>query len=159
MVFLVALVQAAVSAAAYQPASLTPTMAQGARGLTVTVHRAYVYPNTASWKAQPGHRLVAIDVSVHDVDDSLDLDDIELVEPGSKVALEAAAEPAFLHPDGRFYAWRDAPPSGVERILLVFEIPVSVTAVHVRYWGNVLTRAPIVFSRTGPAMPPERRQP
>ncbi len=123
---------------------------------TVRVHRAYVYPHSASWQPRQGHKLVAIDLDFRNIDAGFDLDDVQLLESPSDQPLEAAAEAAFLHPDGRFFAWRRPPPSGIRRVLLVFEIPSMVTAVRIRLWDDILTPAPITFAPSGPALPPER---
>jgi len=120
------------------------------------VHRAWVCPESGGWKARDGRKVVAIDLDFWNVDSGLDLDDVELVDTATGETLDAGAEAAFLHPDGRFHAWHDAPPSGLRRVLLVFEVPSSVRSVRLRHWGDLLTPRPVTFAPTGPAVPPIR---
>ncbi len=136
-----------------------PTASPQAGTLTVTVHRAWVCPESDGWKARDGRKIVAIDLDFRNVDSGLDLDDVELVDAATGRVLDAGAEAAFLHPDGRFHAWHSAPPSGLRRVLLVFEVPSSVRSVRLRHWADLLTPRPVTFAPTGPAVPPLRPDP
>lgn len=142
------------------PAAAPPPAASPRpRAMTVKVHRAWVCPESHGWKARDGQKIVAIDLDFRNVDSGLDLDDVELVDTATGQALDAGAEAAFLHPDGRFHAWNDAPPSGLRRVLLVFEVPSGVRSVRLRHWADLLTPRPVPFAPTGPAVPPMRPEP
>lgn len=157
LLFVLALTRPAGPAPSPRPAPVpSPTARPRFRVPVVVVHRAYVCPSSRSWKAKRGNKLVAIDLDFQNIDSGLDLDDVELLDASSGRVLEAAPEAAFLEPDGRFHAWRHPPPSGIRRVLLVFEVPARVRAVRVQLWDDILTPSPITFAPRGPSLPPER---
>ncbi len=121
------------------------------------VRAAYRYPPTDDFRAEPGSQFVAVDAEFRSFGDSLDLDDVEILDPATGQNLGGAYEAPFLSSDGTFASWHEAPPGGPLRVLLLFHVPASLDRLQLFHWGDVLTPSPIRIAPTGPTLPKFKR--
>lgn len=124
--------------------------------LAARVHRAYRYAGHGTLKADTGTQLIAVDLEFSGSTSGLDLDDVELLDGPTREVFDAAPEIAFLNPDGSFFSWHEAPPGGVKRCLLLFQVPVRVKSILLRHWDELLTAGPLKVRPSGPLIPEER---
>lgn len=141
--------------AALKAELLTDAHAAGAG--SVSFYRAYAYGPTAEWKNLPGQRTVAIELDFAGYERAFDLDDIEIVDGDRNTPLEAGADFGFFDASGRFAGWFQADTGTTLHVLLMYQLPVAIKRVRLRYNGTWLLPRPVDIAAVGPVYPDPKR--
>jgi hypothetical protein len=124
---------------------------------TVAFFRAYAYGPTAVWKNLPGQRVVAIEVEFTGHERAFDMDDIEIVDGDRDAPLEAGADFGFFDAQGRFAGWYDVDTGSTLHVLLMYQLPVAIKRVRLRYNGTWLLPKPVEIAAVGPVYPDPKK--
>lgn len=120
---------------------------------TVSFFRAYAYGPTAAWKNLPGQRTVAIELDFAGRERAFDLDDIEIVDGDRDAPLEAGADFGFFDASGRFAGWFEADTGSTLHVLLMYQLPLAIKRVRLRYNGTWLLPRAVEIAAVGPVYP------
>ncbi len=134
---------------------VTDARASGAG--TVSFYRAYAYGPTASWKNLPGQRTVAIELDFAGRERAFDLDDIEIVDGDRDTPLEAGADFGFFDASGRFAGWFEADTGGALHVLLMYQLPLAIKRVRLRYNDTWLLPRAVEIAAVGPVYPDPKK--
>lgn len=122
------------------------------QNVRATVHRAWVYAGTAWYKPVEGLRLVAVDVGLKGYGEEFDLDDLDIVDAATGENYGSDPDISLLKPSGAALDdeknWPKPP--GPIRVLLVYQLPMTVRSVKLSYWGRELTASARMVEASGP---------
>lgn len=134
---------------------LATRQAHGLGQGVVKVHGAWNYSGYSYLSPDPAAlipaRLVAIDLTVSGHTTDFDLDDIEIVDGGTKLSYGSDPHVTFLTPDGKTLPEDQPVPvaPAATRVLLIYGFPKSTPTFELYYWGNRLTGQPVKLAESG----------
>jgi len=132
---------------------IAKVQASGLDGATVTIHSVREHMIFHGAKPQPGHKLIAIDVTFKDHKTGFGLAGVQLIDGENEDATSYGGDPhqIYLEEDGSLMKdqsgahlvgpmdWENDKPI---RVFLVYSAPKSVRKIGLGYWGEIIVDRP-----------------